>query len=109
MDRVLFASLDHDMNRVEDCLAPGDDLHVGTGFDAAEWLAQRKPTFPFILHTSNAPAAAQMEERLRCAGWQVESIVPAGDLEWIGREWMRAIRRAALAETADSRPEPDPN
>ena len=105
-ERVLFASLDHDMNRVEDCLAAGDDFQIGNGYDASEWLARRRPAFPVILHTSNAPAAARMESLLREAGWRVEWIVPAGDLEWIDREWMRAVERAALVETTE--PPPDP-
>jgi hypothetical protein len=33
---------------------------------------------------------------LQEAGWQTERVVPGNDIEWISRDWFRAVRNAIV-------------
>ena len=92
-DAIVIA-LDHDLD-----LKPGPEgrwIDPGTGREVADFLAERAPTCPVILHTTNAPAAVGMEAVLRDAGWKTRRVVPFGDLEWIETAWFSAMRRAIV-------------
>jgi hypothetical protein len=87
-------SLDHDLpirrdqdNRLIDC---------GTGRRVADWLAERKPVCPVIVHSSNEPCAAGMMFALRDGGWRCRRVYPRDDVEWIGREWAETVRECLV-------------
>jgi CheY-like chemotaxis protein len=85
--------LDHD---IELKLTPdGRALDLGTGRDVAEFLAQRAPICPVVIHTTNSAAAIGMEMLLGEAKWKTYRVVPYDDLAWIP-EWFRVTRRAVV-------------
>ncbi|WP_145358130.1 cyclic-phosphate processing receiver domain-containing protein [Alienimonas californiensis] len=94
LDRVLLIVLDHDLDPIP--VHPRRSLDAGTGRDVADFLAAREPTCPVVIHTTNRPAAVGMEAELTDAGWTVSIVIPYGDLEWIGAEWLRAVRDAVV-------------
>jgi hypothetical protein len=95
LSRVVAISLDHDLE-----LIPGSDgrcVDPGTGREVADFLAERTPQCPVVIHSTNAAAALGMECRLADAGWSVVKVAPYGDLEWVRTTWFPAIRRAILS------------
>jgi hypothetical protein len=87
---VVAISLDHDLgpNRLREGLA----FDPGTGRDVADFLAQYVPSCPVLICTTNSLARPGMELVLSDGGWQTTRVIPAGDLAWINREWMPALR-----------------
>ena len=69
----------------------GEMRDPGTGRDVADFLAQRAPVCPVIIHTSNQMARAGMELALKDSGWNVTRVFPSADLDWIRTEWMREV------------------
>ncbi len=95
-DEVIALCLDHDLE-----LIPTEDgkfVDAGTGRDVADHLASRPPSFPVIIHTTNAPAAEGMLAALGDADWTTHRVVPYGDLEWIDEVWSRCVRDAIVAD-----------
>jgi hypothetical protein len=83
-------SLDHDLgpNRERD----GVSFDPGTGRDVADLLATLSPHCPVILATTNTFGRIGMETALQDAGWRATKVVPFGDLLWIERDWLPALR-----------------
>jgi CheY-like chemotaxis protein len=99
---TLVISLDHDLE-----LIPGPNgscIDPGTGREVADFLSEREPACPVILHTTNARAADGMESALREAGWKVRRVVPFDDMNWIETDWFTAIRRAIVGPVRDKPP-----
>ncbi len=92
LDRALLIVLDHDLDPIP--IHARRSLNAGTGRDVADFLAAREPVCPVVIYTTNRPAAVGMKAELTDAGWDVRVVVPYGDLEWIGDEWLRAVRNA---------------
>lgn len=92
---VSLISLDHDLEMIDS--GDGRLVDPGTGLDAAEWLAQFKPTTPCIVHTTNTPAGDRMMGTLQAAEWSVQRVVPYGDTQWIREVWRQAVLRAISA------------
>lgn len=78
-------SLDHDLEPDVDQLDPG------TGRDAANFLATCTPVCPIIIHSTNYPAAFDMQAELADRGWRVERIAPYDDLAWIADAWLPLV------------------
>jgi CheY-like chemotaxis protein len=100
LSETLVISLDHDLE-----LKAGPDgrcLDPGTGREVADFLAQREPTCPVILHTTNALAAVGMKTVLRDAHWKTRRVVPFDDMRWIETAWFAAIRRAIVGPVRDN-------
>jgi len=94
LHETLAVALDHDLE-----LQPGPNgalIDPGTGRDVANFLAERPPVCPVVLHTTNTAAVAGMELVLNDAGWSTLRVVPFDDLSWIGADWLRAVRRAVV-------------
>jgi len=103
LDEMLVIGLDHDLE-----LKPGPSgqwIDAGTGREVADYLAQRPPVCPVVIHTSNAAAAIGMEMVLNARGWKTHRVVPFEDLDWIPREWLRTVRRAILDIARPARPD----
>jgi CheY-like chemotaxis protein len=92
---ALIISLDHDLELVPQ--PNGKLLDSGTGREVADFLAQRKPACPVIIHTTNSAAGDGMEFLLREAHWETHRVHPYGDLEWISGAWLRTLRNAVVA------------
>ncbi len=111
---TLAVSLDHDLNELPPdpratkgkLGAPGDL----TGMDVASFLCLLPPSFPVLVHSSNAPAAAEMARRLRDKHWRVELVAPFGDTEWIDQHWYPALRGLVIADAKNraANPSHDP-
>lgn len=96
-DDILAVALDHDLEFI-----PGADERLfdpGTGRDVADYLASQPPMYPVVIHTTNCPAGAGMQQALQDAGWETICITPYGDLEWIPEVWFPAMRNA-IVQTA---------
>lgn len=86
-DRILIASLDHDLfERV------GGENGF-TGMMVVDYLKDVVPQFPVIIHSSNSHAAETMIDKLRSSHWQVARVIPFDDTSWIGDEWYPTLRR----------------
>jgi hypothetical protein len=58
----------------------------GSGLDVAEFLAEKKPVCPVIVHTSNTDRSFSILNELRFADWNVDRVGPIGD-RWIEKYW----------------------
>ena len=90
LDRLALIALDHDLELIE--IGNGQVRDPGTGREVAEFLAERRPTCPIVIHSSNSPAAVGMQTVLREAGWQVSRSLPCDDLAWIDTDWFPTVR-----------------
>lgn len=79
-------SLDNDLVPLPSGEDPGEGRHV------ADWLAERAPVCPVVVHTSNPMAAPSMMLTLELAGWVPERIPPFDDVGWIETAWARFVR-----------------
>lgn len=86
LPHAALIALDHDLESEAGEPDPGD------GLDVAKWLADRPPTCPVIIHTSNARRGDAMEGELDLAGWRYARVLPFGD-DWIEAEWYQVVRR----------------
>jgi len=91
--QILAVSLDHDL------YDRADGSTELTGMIVSDYLAEREPTFPIIIHSSNERDSLTMKTKLICGGWKVQKVLPFDDTNWIGISWYpalkKAIRRAA--------------
>ena len=88
---TICLALDHDLEPAADG-SPSYD--PGTGRDVADFLVQRRPQCPVVVHTTNVPAGIGMELALAEAGWSVTRITPYSDLQWIDEAWLPLVREA---------------
>ena len=88
--RVVFVSLDHDLDSVIRLSQRATD--PGCGRDVADWLAAQPPICPVFVHTTNEDASLGMIRVLEEAGWPTHRVYPRGDLEWIEQEWADDLR-----------------
>ena len=90
--QMCFVCLDHDLGPNQQ--RGGEVFDPGTGRDVADRLACLRPCCPILIHTTNYQAAPGMVAVLEGAGWSVARVSPYGDTEWIGQDWIEAIRAA---------------
>jgi CheY-like chemotaxis protein len=98
---TLVVSLDNDLE-----LKPGPDgrmIDPGEGRQVAEFLADRPPACPVVIHTTNSAAAAAMTEVLHEAGWKSRRVIPFDDMAWIESTWFPAVRRAIVGPVRRTR------
>jgi len=86
---IRVIALDHDLEKQSP-----DDPDPGTGRDVSDFLCQQAPCCAVIVHTTNVPASYRMQRDLEEASWRVTRVVPYGDTEWIGREWLSTVCEA---------------
>ena len=98
LSRLLAIGLDHDLELITG--ADGQCIDPGSGRDVADWLARLHPACPVVIHSTNAPAAVGMQLALEDSGWEVDRVVPFGDLQWISECWLRAFRDAIVGAVA---------
>ena len=98
---TLMISLDHDLELPVQSV---DRTDPGTGRDVADALAERVPSCPVVIHTTNGPAGEGMVNVLNDALWQTHRVVPYDDLRWVRETWLPVIRSALfdLAEVTPS-------
>ncbi|MCA9251528.1 MAG: response regulator [Phycisphaerae bacterium] len=84
--RACIISLDHDLE------SPNDDVDPGDGTMVAQFLAEREPACPVIVHSSNVERADLMIYLLQNAGWRVERVGPIGD-DWIETSWRIELQK----------------
>ena len=93
---VLAVSLDHDLHE------RADQSTSLTGMLVVDHLAELRPAFPVLLHTTNRPDGERMRSRLAQHGWYVDWVVPFDGTSWVATDWYYALKRA-IRKTA--RPE----
>lgn len=94
LEEVILLSLDHDLELIPTKNGKCND--PGCGREVADFLAHIAPRFPVVIHSTNADAAFGMGVVLQEAGWQTVRVVPSDDLEWIPKQWFRAVRNAIV-------------
>lgn len=99
LQRAVLIALDHDLgpSRIRD----GQRFEPGIGREVADFLAQRTPVCPVLIHSSNGPAADGMQFCLERAGWSVTRVYPLDDLTWVERDWKPVVRRLTGIEAMD--------
>jgi len=83
---AVLISLDHDLNETD-----GDTADAGTGLLVAQYLGDRLPVCPVLIHSSNTDRVWSMHNELRFAGWTVDRVGPIGD-DWITSLWLPRAR-----------------
>jgi hypothetical protein len=96
--RTVLISLDHDLDLIPQ--PDGTLRDPGTGMNVVDCLTLQSPSCPVILHTTNLPAAQNMQHRLRKAGWHVTRITPYDDLAWIDDKWLSCVKNRLRAPEA---------
>lgn len=91
LGEVTLISLDHDLPLVQ--MRDGERVDAGTGRMVADWLAERTPTCPVIVHTSNENFGPGMIRVLRDGGWIHRRIYPHADCDWIATAWAEEIQK----------------
>jgi hypothetical protein len=94
LPETLLICLDHDLELKH--LSTGEVVDPGTGRDIADFLSARAPVCPVVIHTTNSPAAEEMESVLKESHWKTYRVLPFNDLEWIPTDWFRTVRRAIV-------------
>ncbi len=94
LPETLLICLDHDLELKQ--LPSGEVIDPGTGRDIADFLVNRPPVCPVVIHTTNTAAADGMESVLKDSHWRTFRVSPLNDLEWIPTEWFRTVRRAIV-------------
>jgi len=106
LSEVIAISLDHDFEPVQ--VSSREFLDGGTGRHVADYLASEAPVCRIVIHSTNTAAAAGMELALQDGGWNTKRVTPYGDLEWIPKVWMPAMRDAIVGGVPAPRREPVP-
>lgn len=88
-----FISLDNDLFLVDD---GGED--PGEGREVADWLGERPPACPVIVHSSNHMAAYSIRNSLHFGGWSQARVTPFSDLDWVELSWARKVREILSGE-----------
>jgi CheY-like chemotaxis protein len=96
LEDTILISLDHDLELIPD-ETNGNCRDPGCGREVADYLSQKQPACPVIIHTTNAFAAAGMECVLHEAGWATYRVSPSDDTDWISSQWIRTVRNAIVA------------
>ena len=91
LDQVALISLDHDLPLVQ--VRDGVRVDAGTGRIVADWLAERPPRCPVVVHTSNEQFAPGMMRVLRDGGWVHRRVYPHADCAWVADAWAEALTR----------------
>ena len=92
LSETIVISLDHDLELTE--AKNGQIMDGGTGREVADYLADKAPVCPVVIHSTNSNAAVVgMEINLQEAHWETKRVIPWGDLEWIPTRWFQAIRQ----------------
>lgn len=86
LESVQLIGLDHDLGPTR--MRDDAIFDPGTGRDVADWLAERAPACPILIHTTNAFAAPGMVLALESAGWRCARVSPYGDLDWVAEVWV---------------------
>jgi hypothetical protein len=88
---VALISLDHALPLVQ--MREGERVDAGTGRMVADWLGERPPCCPVIVHTSNENFGPGMMRVLRDGGWTHRRIYPHANCEWIATAWAEEIQK----------------
>ena len=91
LPQVVLISLDHDLPLVQ--LRDGARVDAGTGRIVADWIAERTPCCPVLVHTSNEYFAPGMMRVLRDAGWTHRRVYPHDDCAWVATAWIATVKR----------------
>ena len=87
LEAANFISLDHDLVS-ETGIDPGDGLEV------AEYLRDKNPICPVIIHTTNVNRSWSMLRELKDGNWQVERHPPVVmGVDWIYQNWIEVVRK----------------
>lgn len=88
---VVLLSLDHDLGPNRD--RNGEIFDPGTGRDVVDFLAQKTPVCPVIVHTSNGDRAPGMMFALEYSHWTKCRVVPYDGNAWISQVWAKAMKQ----------------
>jgi CheY-like chemotaxis protein len=94
LPETLLICLDHDLELKQ--LPSGEVIDPGTGRDIVDFLSDKPPVCPVVIHTTNTAAADGMESVLNESHWRTFRVSPFNDLEWIPTDWFRTVRRAIV-------------
>ena len=80
-------SLDHD-------LVSDDGSDPGDGLEVAEYLRDKEPICPVIIHSTNINRSWSMHRELKDGNWDVERYPPLSmGVDWIYKDWINAIKK----------------
>jgi hypothetical protein len=86
-------SLDHDLYPTS-----GDIEDPGDGLEVAKYLAEKKPTCPIIIHSSNGDRARMMAGEFELAGCHAKMVAALG-ADWIEAHWAKVVASLLTRDT----------
>ncbi len=107
-DEIALISLDNDLDPIQ---INGRATDAGDGLAVAWFLVELKSMLvtsqvtmpPLIIHTTNEPAALQMQHLFSDAKWRFERVTPYDGESWIGEVWIRKLRATIVESVSDRR------
>lgn len=84
-------SLDHDLGGEQ--IRDGGPFDPGSGRDIANYLAERTPVCPVLLHTDNFFVRPRMVSILESGSWEHSFVSPGNGVAWVVRDWLPQIIR----------------
>lgn len=67
-----------------------------TFFETSEFMIN-------ALHTTNEPAALQMQHLFSGVGWRFERVTPYDGVSWIGEVWIQKVRATIVDDVSEYR------
>ena len=89
-------SLTHDLGGEQ--IRDGFLWDPGTGRDIANYLAERSPVCPVILHTDNFFVRPQMQCILDRGEWSHSFVAPGNRMDWVEKEWLPKVLAGLAAD-----------
>ncbi len=91
LGRCGVISLDHDLGGEQ--MRDGCSFDPGSGRDIANYLAERTPVCPVLLHTDNFFVRPGIISVLESGSWKHSFVSPGNGIAWVSREWLPQIIR----------------
>lgn len=95
LNAVDLISLDHDLG--PEATRDGQPFDPGSGRDIANYLKERTPRCPVILHTDNFFVRPTMQAALDAGKWDHTYVAPGNGNSWVLRQWIPKVREAISA------------
>ena len=82
-------SLNHDLG--PERLRDGVMFDPGTGRDVANYLSERSPVCPVILHTDSFFIRPRLQSILDSSNWAHTFVSPGNGTDWINNAWLPVV------------------
>ncbi|PHS17700.1 MAG: hypothetical protein COA78_02960 [Blastopirellula sp.] len=89
LECCVLICLDHDLGA--DIIEEDKRIDPGDGRDVTNFLSNKTPVCPVLIHTTNTYARPTMIESLEENNWEVDYVAPYEDVLWIHQSWKKRV------------------